>query len=145
MRKGTRNAAHSRAAAMILGAAIVAATGIVAASDMPGTLGGAEEVPPVATLAFGRSSIVVGADRSVSGAVETRDVDGTTAHIHLATAGSNGPVVVVLTKTQPGIWSVPPGTMFTRDQYTSYKAGQMYVNVHSAAHPNGEIRVQLMP
>ena len=138
-------AACRHAAALILGAAIVALSGAVAASDMPGTLSGAEEVPPVATAAFGRSSIVVAADRSVSGAVETRDIDGTAAHIHLAAAGVNGPVVVPLTKTQPGIWSVPPGTVFTPEQYTSYKAGQMYVNVHSATHSNGEIRVQLMP
>jgi hypothetical protein len=145
MRNEIRNAAYSRAAALILTAAIVAASGIAVAKDMPGTLSGAQEVPPVTTVASGRSNIVVGADRSVTGAVETRDIDGTAAHIHLAAVGSNGPVVVTLTKTQPGTWSVPPGTMFTPEQYASYKAGQMYVNVHSAAHPSGEIRVQLTP
>jgi hypothetical protein len=139
------NAAYRHAAALILGATIAAASGAAAASDMPGTLSGAQEVPPVTTVASGRSTIVVGADRSVTGAVETRDIDGTAAHIHLAAVGSNGPVVVPLMKTQPGTWSVPPGTVFTPEQYASYKAGQMYVNVHSAAHANGEIRVQLMP
>ena len=145
MRTSNWKGAYRHGAALILAATIVAASGAAGASDMPGTLSGAEEVPPVTTVALGRSSIVVGADRSVSGAVQTRGIDGTAAHIHLAAAGVNGPVVVKLTTTQRGIWSVPPGTVFTPEQYASYKAGQMYVNVHSAAHANGEIRVQLMP
>jgi hypothetical protein len=134
----TRRCPHSRGA-------IFAASGAVVASDMPGTPSGAEEVPPVTTVATGRSGIVVSADRAVSGAVQTSDIDGTAAHIHPAAAGANEPVVVALTKTQPGVWSVPPGTVFTPEPYASCKAGQMYVNVHSAAHGNGEIRIQLMP
>jgi hypothetical protein len=35
--------------------------------------------------------------------------------------------------------------MLTDAQYKSYKAGELYVNVHSDAYKGGEIRGQLMP
>ena len=40
-------------------------------------------------------------------------------------------------------WEVPPKTTLTPAQYESYRAGNLYVNVHSAGHVNGEIRAQL--
>ena len=106
-------------------------------------LSGSQEVPPVETRAMGQSKILIGSDRTVSGTVETSGIEGTAAHIHQAAKGQNGPVLVTLTKTSANVWSVPAGTSLTTAQYDSFKAGEMYVNVHSAAHPNGEIRMQL--
>jgi CHRD domain len=40
---------------------------------------------------------------------------------------------------------VPEGTKLTDDQYKSYKAGNLYVNVHTDAHKGGEIRAQISP
>jgi len=40
--------------------------------------------------------------------------------------------------------SVTDGAKLTEAQYESYKAGKLYVNVHSAANPGGEIRGQIM-
>ena len=34
---------------------------------------------------------------------------------------------------------VPPGAKLTPDQMNALKAGDLYVNVHSAANPGGEI------
>jgi hypothetical protein len=87
----------------------------------------------------------VDADKSVSGSVTTSDVGGMAAHIHEGAPGKNGPVAVPLTKTSDNIWSVPAGAKFTDAQYNSYKAGNLYVNVHSEAHKDGEIRGQLKP
>jgi hypothetical protein len=40
---------------------------------------------------------------------------------------------------------VPEGSKLTDEQYAAFKAGNLYVNVHSAEHKGGEIRTQLKP
>jgi hypothetical protein len=108
-------------------------------------LSGGQEVPPVTTSASGTSTITMGADKSVNGAVTTTGVAGTAAHIHQAAMGQNGPVIIPLTKTADNVWSVPPGTKLTDAQHDAFKAGNLYVNVHSDANKGGEIRAQLKP
>lgn len=109
------------------------------------SLGGDQEVPPVSTAAKGSGSITVGSDMSVTGKITTTGVAGTMAHIHTAAAGANGPVTVPLEKDGDNGWKVPAGAKLTEAQYADYKAGKMYVNVHSAANKGGEIRAQLKP
>jgi hypothetical protein len=109
-------------------------------------LSGAEEVPPVKTSASGSGTITVNDDKSVSGSVTTTGVVGTAAHIHVGAAGKNGPVIIPLTKSSDGnTWTVPEGAKLTDAQYNDYKAGNLYVNVHSAANKGGEVRGQLKP
>ena len=120
-------------------------TGAALAGDTKVTLSGAEETPAVTTAATGSGTISVGADKTVSGTVTTKGLVGTAAHIHLAAPGQKGPPVITLTQTAEGIWSVPAGSTLTDEQYASYKAGHLYVNVHSAANKGGEIRGQLKP
>jgi hypothetical protein len=108
-------------------------------------LSGDQEVPAVKTSATGNGTISVAADKSISGSVTTTGVAGTMAHIHQAAAGKNGPVAVPLSKSGDNMWSVPPGAKLTDAQYSAFKAGDLYINVHSAAHPAGEIRGQLKP
>ena len=133
---------HVRIAALATG--IAAAWSLAAgAADMAVTLQGAQEVPPVTTSATGSGTITVGADGMVSGKIATKGINGTAAHIHSGEAGKNGPVVVPLQKDGDGGWSVPASAKLTPDQLKMLQAGGMYVNVHSAAHPDGEIRAQL--
>jgi hypothetical protein len=124
---------------------VAACSGMATMDGNKVMLSGAQEVPPVATSASGSGTITVGMDKSVSGSVTTTGVAGVAAHIHLAAAGKNGPVIVPLTKTADNVWSVPVGAKLTDAQYQSYKDGDLYVNVHSAANKGGEIRGQLKP
>jgi hypothetical protein len=125
------------------GAMAIAATAF--AGDIQVKLTGAEEVPPVASTATGTGTIKVNDDMTVSGSVTTKGIEGIAAHIHAGAAGKNGPPVIPLEQKSPGVWSVPAGAKLTSDQYKAFKAGELYVNVHSAAHQGGEIRGQLKP
>jgi hypothetical protein len=127
------------AVALLLGALAAAP---VMAADVKVILSGANEVPAVTTSASGGGTIMVGDDGAVSGSVTTTGVAGTAAHIHVAAAGKNGPVIVPLTK-DGDTYKVPAGAKLTAEQLANFKAGDLYVNVHSAAHPGGEIRGQL--
>lgn len=107
-------------------------------------LTGDQEVPQVETSAKGIGVIHVNPDRSVTGSITTSIADATAAHIHRGARGANGPPVVTLVKSGDR-WSVPANTRLTEAQYTELLAGKMYVNVHSPAHQDGEIRAQIMP
>ena len=106
-------------------------------------LSGNQEVPPVTTSASGNGTFAVGPDKSVSGSITTAGVAASAAHIHDGAPGRNGPVIIPLVRTSENIWSVPAGAKLTDAQHERYRAGNLYVNVHSAAHKGGEIRGQL--
>jgi CHRD domain len=114
-------------------------------------LTGDQEVPPVKTAASGSGSFVISSDKSVSGSVTTTGIEGTVAHIHDSVPGQtmcgakNGPVIIPLTKGPDNTWSAPAGAKLTDAQYASYRAGNLYVNVHSAANKGGEICAPLKP
>lgn len=116
-----------------------------AAADGKVTLSGSEEVPAVSTSATGTGTIAIKDDKTVTGSVTTKNIVGLAAHIHLAPPGKNGPPVITLTKTSDNEWRVPEGSKLTDEQYAAFQAGDLYVNVHSAANKGGEIRGQLKP
>lgn len=134
---GTFAGATALAALFSMGLAHAAATQV--------TLSGAEEVPPVQSAGKGTGTITVNDDKTVSGSVMTTGIKGTMAHIHEGAAGKNGGVAVPLEKKSDGEWAVPAGAKLTDAQYKAYKAGELYVNVHTDANKGGEIRGQLKP
>jgi CHRD domain len=128
---------------LIAAAALLAMSGSALAVDVKVKLTGAEETPPVTTTAFATGTIVIAADKSVNGKLKSSGMDGTVAHIHVGAPGQSGPPIITLVQGPDGTWSVPEGAKLTDDQYTSFKAGDLYVNIHSADHKPGEIRAQL--
>jgi CHRD domain len=144
--------ALNRFARNVFRVALVAATALFVghsasalSDEVKVMLSGAQEIPPVSTAASGVGMVQVGADKSIRGEVTPTGVQATMAHIHLAPAGKNGPIIIPLVKTSDNVWSVPAGAKLTDDQYSAYKAGDLYFNVHSAAHKPGEIRGQIKP
>jgi len=109
------------------------------------TLSGANEVPPVTTSATGTATVTIRPDHTVSVTESVSGMTATASHIHQGAAGANGPVIVPFTKTGDNTFAAPDGAKLTDAQYDAFKAGSLYVNVHSAAHPGGEIRAQLKP
>ena len=138
------------AAAAVLALGACAAYKEKAPAWMPGSnavsvkLSGAEEVPPVKVEGSGSGTLRLAEDGSLSGSVTTTGVDGTMAHIHRGAKGQNGPVVVPLEK-KGNTYSVPDGRKLTEAQMKDWKAGNLYVNVHTARHKGGEVRGQITP
>ena len=108
-------------------------------------LTGEQEVPPVKTLASGSGMLAVAADGSISGNITTDGLAATMAHVHMGALGANGPVIITLVKTTDTVWSVPQDAKLSAEQLASYRAGRLYVNVHTEANKGGEIRAQLTP
>jgi hypothetical protein len=107
------------------------------------TLTAAQEVPPNPSSATGKSTIAIGPDMLVTGSVQVMGMTPTMAHIHEAAPGNNGAVILPFARTGENTFAPAAGARLTAAQYTSYQQGKLYINVHSAAYPGGEVRVQL--
>ena len=108
-------------------------------------LSGAQEVPPADPDGTGMARISVNdASNRVCTDLEVRMIDNVTAaHIHRGAAGTNGPPVITLD---------PPDDNDSDDCDDADDAlvdeiranpSAFYVNVHTAAYPNGAIRGQI--
>jgi glucose dehydrogenase len=128
---------------VLITSALAGGAGMATAGEINFSLSGDQEVPPVQTTASGTGTIKVEDDKSIKGKVTTSNIKGTGAHIHEAAPGKNGPDIITLTKASDDEWTVPSGAKLTDAQYDAFKAGNLYVNVHSDANKSGEIRGQL--
>ena len=122
----------------------LASANLHAQQPMSISLNGDAEVPPVNTSAKGSGLITVMPDRTVSGSIKVSGFVPTMAHIHQGAVGKNGPPIITLTQNASDSFAVPAGARLTDAQYTGFTSGELYVNVHSAQYPNGEIRAQLL-
>jgi hypothetical protein len=109
------------------------------------TLSGTQEVPALTIASTGEGTVMISADGAVSGSITVTGFVPTMAHIHMAPAGTVGPVIVPMVKTGEGSFAFADGAKLTAEQLAAYKAGNLYVNVHSAANKGGEVRGQLKP
>lgn len=116
-------------------------------------LEGSQEVPPVMTAAKGFGIVSISRDQdnahymfvadSLSGAA-------TGAHFHKEVKGKSGGVLYNLTPMYMnngafGFWSNTDTTLaFTPAHSLLFRMDSVYVNIHTAAHPDGEVRGQVM-
>lgn len=109
----------------------------------PLMLSGDNEVPPVETMASGEGAFTLQTvNGSLRGAFITNNIDSNAAHIHQAPAGENGDVVLALDATENG-YQVPTETALTDELIGIMLDDGHYVNVHSDAFPDGELRDQI--
>ena len=71
------------------------------------------------------------------------------AHFHNGPAGENGPVVRTITddftgNTASGLWTANDAEPLTEAMIQELLAGNLYLNIHTAANPPGEIRGQVL-
>lgn len=140
-----------RLALALAGAVALSACAALQADDSEGftaRLSGAQEVPAVASTGTGSADVVFDhRTHTIRWQVSYEGLSGpvTGAHLHgPAGPGQNAPVAVPLT----GDLNAPPlrgAARITPEQFGQLASGQWYVNLHTARHPQGEVRGQLRP
>ena len=113
-------------------------------------MNGAQQVPPVQTGASGTADLTYDpATRMLTWTVSYAGLSGpaTMAHLHgPATQGKNAPPVIWLTEKGAAVSSPIKGqATLTPEQAQQMMGGEWYINVHTQANPNGEIRGQVTP
>ncbi|MEO8208591.1 MAG: CHRD domain-containing protein [Chloroflexota bacterium] len=151
---------RARLALMVAIAALLAAAPQAFAANPPtpafgGPIDGAQEVAPVVTAATGEATVVVSSDEAtIWYVVEYSGLSGAlvAAHIHTGAVGANGGVILPLAASaSPMVGTLtaanftPSGAITTfAEAIAAIKAGNTYVNLHTAANPSGEIRGQVV-
>ncbi len=137
-------------AACLLGIAFWAPLSLGASESFTVSLTGAQEVPGVETTGMGTADLAYDTKtRVIRWTVAYSGLSGlvTMAHFHgPAAEGKNGPVQIWLTEKGNSVDSPIKGhATLTPEQAEQFKAGEWYINLHTQAHPAGEIRGQVIP
>ena len=108
-------------------------------------LTGSEEIPAVTSNAKASAAIIVDLNtRQIKATVVTADINATAVNAHEGVKGVNGSEVIAFTETSPGssVWTA--ASILSAEQLEKLKTGNYYINIKSAAFPNGEIRGQIL-
>jgi len=119
------------------------------AETFTAALSGSNEVPAVDSKASGTATVTLDGNK-LTFKLEVSNLDNATmAHIHGAESGKNGGVLLPLYAGEgsAGFSGVlAQGTVTVGDNVLeAIRSGDAYVNVHTKAHPGGELRGQLKP
>ena len=114
-------------------------------------LEGSQEVPAVTGDAEATAWVMLSPDHrtiTVKGLAHNLSGDITGAHIHMGPIGLSGPVVkpmVVTGNTFAVTWTPNDNAEpLTPGAVEQLMDGELYLNVHTAANPNGEVRGQIV-
>jgi uncharacterized repeat protein (TIGR01451 family) len=128
------------------------------APSLVAALGADQEVPPTASTATGTAAVTYNNVAHTFDVTVTVDgiapADVTGFHIHRGAFGTNGPIIVdfapggvpiaPLTPTATGFTFTATGLALNPLHEAALLGGVTYVNVHTAANPDGAIRGQLV-
>ncbi|MCH8247853.1 MAG: CHRD domain-containing protein, partial [Bacteroidetes bacterium] len=122
---------------------------ISAGTQLGASLTAAQETHDVVSNALGTSSVLL-TDAGVAFNITVEGLSGpiAAAHFHNGPAGEDGGIVRTLTgdftgNTASGLWTASDGQPLTDELIQSLLAGDLYINVHTAANGAGEIRGQV--
>ncbi|MEC8785395.1 MAG: CHRD domain-containing protein, partial [Pseudomonadota bacterium] len=109
-------------------------------------LSGSQEVPAVTTMSMATAVVEIDEDLpAFSVSVEVSGLtDVTGVHVHDGGIGMNGPVAFPLTDAGNGTY-VLAETNISPSNLDALTSGEWYLNVHTTANPNGEVRGQIVP
>ena len=107
-------------------------------TNLSATLDGSQQVPANSSTASGLfSGTYDGNSKVLTYNVSYRGIMPTAAHIHTGAPGTSGGISINFS----GLTSPITGTAYlSLDQINDLLNNRMYVNIHSSAFPNGEIR-----
>jgi len=111
-------------------------------------LNGAQSNPAITTNARGTASFTL-TPAGLMYAITLDSLEITNAHFHKGGIGANGGVVRGLFseftgKSVSGIWTNTDTQPLTPELVKDLLSGNIYVNIHTAANPGGEIRGQVL-
>lgn len=110
-------------------------------SGFSATVSGIEETPPNASTELGNATLTYDMGSGVLTCdVQTTMATVTIAHVHQGAVGVAGPIVFGLNPIAGG-WG--GSGVLNASQLEALLKGELYVNLHSAAFPGGEIRGQI--
>ena len=105
---------------------------------------GDQEVPAITTDASGTGAITLDTSTGlITGTINVFNISPTMAHIHVGDIGTNGGIVLALTDTGAGVFTVPANTILSMAQMDLMQAEGLYTNFHTTANSGGEIRGQI--
>jgi len=116
---------------------------LTTAKNFVATLKGSNEVPPILSKFEGKGSFQLDYEsKELKYQISHNVKDATAAHIHgPATTTQNGDVLVTFDSPKSTI----KGTHILTEQHFEFlRSGLLYVNIHTEANANGEIRGQIL-
>lgn len=146
---------------VVLATVLTASLGFAAEKSFSAKLSGKYSTPVVKTKAQGKTEFKLSKDgKELSFKLTVKDIENVTAaHIHMGKKGVNGPPLAGLfagpKKEGKFSGTLAEGTIMEKDLVGDlkgksldelvklFKSGSTYVNVHTDANPDGEIRGQI--
>ena len=135
---------------VLAGLALILVVGACSPALTPSTfevvLSGAHEVPPTGSTATGSANVTVAGNRlAIDGAWDGFDIVDPGAHVHGPAAASENAGILFELAYDNAARTFEGTFTLDQEQMAWFLENELYINLHSAAFPGGEIRGQITP